>query len=429
MTRRYATMGALSEQAKAELAARPQHLASVPKTAPTGVLSTLNLLTVCSAIRNQLQEGACTGEATVKLVEAWELAYGIKPFVPRSPQFNYNMSLKLQNELGHDVGSTINVALSIPITYGATPESLYPYDTNGDALVMPPQNVIDAAALFKGSHAEIINFIGQTPSNAIMAYMSKNKMPTSLAVGVLSTLFSPVNGIIDVGGTGYPAEGHNITVFGWIPDFRPGKEGKVLFIIANSWGTGWGIQIAPFATAGLAYMTQDYVDQCATEAGALYYNRPVEQPYKLTAAFAHPQVAVGAQSPLTIATALNGKPVGNQTVNYEQTRPDIGSDAGVWETDTNGQFIATPYLATIPGKITVNLSWTAPDGVTRRATASATWGAEPTPKPTPTPVPPAPTNNYQVVIGPFDTQAQAQAAADNLIKVFRWVPKVEEVTK
>ena len=431
MTQRYATMSALSEQAKAALAARPQHLASVPKTAPIGVLSALNLLAICSAIRNQLQEGACTGEATIKLVEAWELEYGIKPFVPRSPQFNYNMSLKLQNELGHDVGSTINVALSIPITYGAAPESLYPYDTNGDALTMPPQNVIDAAALFKGSHAEIISFIGQTPSNAIMTYMSKNKMPTSLAVGVLSTLFNPVNGIIDVGGTGYPAEGHNITVFGWIPDFRPGKTGKVLFIIANSWGTGWGIQIAPFATAGLAYMTQDYVDQCATEAGALYYNRPAEQPYKLTAAFAHPQVAVGAQNPLTITSSLNGEPVGNQTVNWTQTRPDIGSDTGVWETGTDGTFTANPYLATTHGIITVNLSWVDPQGITRTAMASALWDSKP-PKPTPTPTPkptPVPAKSYQVVIGPFDTQTQAQAAADNIVKVFRWVPKVEEVPK
>lgn len=377
MTKRYATAGLLSERAKAELARRPEHLASVQKIAPLGVLPTLNLLAICSAIRNQLQEGACTGEATIKLVEAWEIEYGLKPFVPRSPQFNYNMSLKLQNELGHDVGSTINVALSIPITYGAAPEALYPYDANGDALVMPPQNVIDAAALFKGKRAEIINWTGQTPSNAIMAYMSKNQMPTSLAVGVLSTLFNPVDGVIDVGGTDYPNEGHNIACFGWIPDFRPGKQGKVLFIIANSWDVTWGIQIAPFSTAGLAYMTQDYVDQCATEAGALYYDPPTPQPYKLTAAFAHSQVAVGAQNPLTITTSLNGKPVGNQAVNWTQTRPDIGSDTGTWETDANGQYVATPYLATTHGTIAVNLSWQSPDGVTHTATASALWDSQP----------------------------------------------------
>lgn len=416
MTKKYATMQ-MPGWAKEELAKRPQHLERVKHLTAAPMAQSVNLLDKCSPIRNQSTEGACTGEATIKLVEFWELFYNIKPFVPRSPQFNYNMSLKLQNELGEDAGSTVPVALSVPITYGAAPESMYPFDTNGDALVMPPQNVIDIAALFKGKNAVNLNWTGQTPSQSIMAYMSANQVPLSVAVGVMSTLFNPVNGVIDLGGTDYPNEGHNITFFGYEPD--PVKSGKVRFIIANSWGIDWGIQIAPFPTAGLAYMTQDYVDQCAFQAGALYYDTPPvpQNAYKITAAFAESTLALESENTLTVTTLEDGESLGDQTVTFSESfTVGVGRTQTV-VTDANGQFTTTIVMGEA-GTATASASWQAPDGKTYTNSASANWENI---------QPPVPTTEYQIVIGPFDTQAQAQDAANLITSQFHWVPKIKEV--
>lgn len=422
MTPKYATRK-LTQQEKSVLAERPQHLATVQRRAADAPIpQTPGIFKYCSPIKNQLSEGACTGEAAIKLVEFWELFYGVKPFVPRSVQFNYNMSLKLQNELGKDAGSTVPIALSVPVTYGAPPESLYPYDANGDALQMPPQNVIDAALLFKAKNAELVIWPNQTPSQAIMEYMSKNKVPLSVSMGVTSMLFNPINGVVDVGGVSYPEEGHDMACFDWEMD--PNKPGKVRFIYAQSWGEEFGIAIPPFTTGGYIYITEDYIDENATGAGAEYYDRPAEQPFTLTASFAEPSVPIGTTNNLlTVKTALAGKPVANQAVNWSQSRPGMpaGSDTGTWITGTNGEWVGNPYL-TEAGTITVNLSWDAPDGVTRTATAKAEWGAQPTPKPTPVPTP---VTTYELTAGPFATQAQAQLAAKQLEVAYEVVTSVK----
>jgi hypothetical protein len=130
------------------------------------------------------------------------------------------------------------------------------------------------------------------------------------------------------------------------------------------------------------------------------------------------------QNKLTITMSLEGKPVPNQTVNYEQTRPDIGSGTGEWTAGADGTVIAYPFLATMQGTITVTLSWLAPDGVTRTVMTSAEWVAS-----KPAPPKPTPPQDWQVVIGPFDTEAQAQDAASAVTKQFKWVPKIEVVTR
>lgn len=339
------------------------------RPAPT-TIDSLNLLQWCSPIRDQGQEGECSGEATMKLVEFAELKLGTKPFIPYSAQFNYGMSRKLTNSWNTDSGSWVNIALSIPVQYGACPESM-DSDAQSNMYNAITQAQLDEAAKFKASSYQMLSWgNGVTPSQAIKQAMSQYQVPVSVALGVTSSLFYPANGVVDGGNP--TNEGHNVAFFGFEPD--PQRPGKTRFILVNSWGTGYGIVIPPMQTAGCVYITEDYVDQYCWQAGMLFYDAPKpKSTCALSATFGSKSVPTGQPNTLTVITMNNGQPIGNQQFEVSTSGPQAPYPMQfIDETEANG-FKTLQMAFTAKGTYKVTVTWKAPDGGTQTATVSADW--------------------------------------------------------
>ncbi len=362
----------------------------------------------CGSVFNQLQQGSCTACTARDYLWWLQNRYGYPIKTDPSVDGIYYFGRKIYGDLTVDGGATVTDSFAGTVQYGVIPTADWQYNET-DLFAEPP--LTDVAWKAKGATV----LTGGTA--AIRASLDAG-IPVGISVEVDDILFNPTlyNGmyLVDVGTS--TGEGHAV----FDPAYKPDPVHEYLYKFQNSWDTTYGDN-------GFAWFTEASLKKNLMEVVQLDIPKPVEQPYKLGVTFASDNVAIGAHNQITLTTTLNGKPVPNQTVNWSQARPGmtVGSDTGTWTTDAAGTWTGDVWL-TEAGALTVTLSWQAPDGVTRTATASAKWGAEPAPKPTPPPVPKA---DYQVVIGPFDTLEQAQAAKSSVTKAFHWVPKVEEVPK
>ncbi len=348
----------------------------------------LNLLQYCSPIRNQLQEGDCTGEATIKIVEFWEMYLGRQPFVRYSQQFNYDLSRYLTGTLNKDSGSDVPTALTIPILYGAVADNLWPQNSRTE-FILPPANVFAEATKFKAIKYEMVNVSSsQKLSDAIKLYMSTYKVPLSFASGVTDTLFHPTNGIVDVG-TVVPNEGHNYVMFGFMPD--PERPGKDLFICANSWGESYGIVIPPMTTGGCMYLTEDFVNTMGYQAGTLYYTDPSQpsttDPYTLEVSFSKKFFLPNEQVGCNVTTKLNNIPY---QADNQYDPPLMSIDEGIYGPiytylpEGSG---GIPWSTSKKGSHTLKAIWHDPWGGVLSASSDGSCQDALPPVPTPTPVP------------------------------------------
>ncbi|MBY0501486.1 MAG: C1 family peptidase [Alphaproteobacteria bacterium] len=234
---------------------------------PVSLPSSVDLRKYCN-ILDQGQLGSCTANAIaggtyarqiMEVVQA-TLTKKIKPNITAIKKKNENISrlftyyLERQKEgtLHTDSGASIGDGLWSLCTIGSPRESLWPYNITKFAVSPPPQAY---AAAYKNK--DLDNFKVSSVDNRLSASTVLSKIKGGLYNGVVYPIgFAVYESFesITVAKTGIAplpkrAErflgGHAVLIVGY-------DDSKHAFIVANSWGTGWGQK-------GFFYMPYQYV--------------------------------------------------------------------------------------------------------------------------------------------------------------------------
>jgi hypothetical protein len=240
----------MTEQVKRIYNLQPEKLNHVPKTdyqnhpkyvnltLTTPVLpATVDLRSKFGPIRNQGNEGSCTGFSTVA---AWDYD---DPTYSGSPQFQYYNSRLLQGTTSTDSGSTISTAVRALATYGLCQETTWPYT---EKFTLKPST----AAYTEGAAHKAVTYSHVTQTQASMKACLISGFPFVFGFIVYQSFEYPV--VTNTGMMPMPKPGEQI--LGGHAVVCCGYEDSIqCWIIRNSWGPTWG-------AAGYFYMPYAYLD-------------------------------------------------------------------------------------------------------------------------------------------------------------------------
>lgn len=206
-----------------------------PPANPSG----LNILTLVDPkvdmpdIVNQLQLGACTGNATARIFRGDTIRDGID-FGPLSRLQIYYLERKLEGTLTQgDVGAMGHDAFTAAATVGIVPEGDWPYVIS--TFETPPPAVdlcpVEQRYMLKKPVVAVSN-----DENSVKAVLSNGQ---KIAVGftVYPEFEEVTDGVIPMpDGNEQPIAGHEVVISGYDPTM------KGYLICDNSWGNEWGHQ-------------------------------------------------------------------------------------------------------------------------------------------------------------------------------------------
>jgi C1A family cysteine protease len=194
----------------------------------------VDMRNVCSPVRDQGQQGSCTGFAlAVGLREFLEIKAGKpSPWVALAPAFVYYEERSLEHSVGNcDAGAMIRDGLKVLAKSGACPEADDPYsDQNCSA--PSAQAVADAKGFTIKAYHRIT-----TLSGLKQALASGNGCV--LGISVYASFEQPTQGHVPMPQPGEQLlGGHALFCCGYQDD--PNDAGGGYLIVKNSWGTAFG---------------------------------------------------------------------------------------------------------------------------------------------------------------------------------------------
>ena len=191
--------------------------------------SVVDLRPYCSTIENQGNLGSCTGQAIAGAIEL--LHKRASRTLDVSRLFIYYYERQYIGTVNYDSGAYIRDGIKVCYTYGAPVESLWPYNINKFRTVPPSTAIKDAAKRKVTSYQRVADFNG-----VIDAVASGH--PVVVGFTVYSSFES--NSFAKTGVMPYPNTskervlgGHAVLIVGY-------NKNRNVFIVRNSWGTGWG---------------------------------------------------------------------------------------------------------------------------------------------------------------------------------------------
>ena len=207
----------------------PLYQARVEEAAlPTKV----DLRPLCPPIYDQGQLGSCTGNGWAAAVEFLFKKQGLADFAP-SRLFIYYNERALQNDTADDTGAAISEGATVVTKQGCPPESDWPYDITKFA-EKPPQQAYD-----DGLKHLVLQVQQVAQDLASMKEVVAQGLPIVIGFSVYESFESQAvaqSGIVTM-----PAHhekkvgGHCVVIVGY-------DDSQKMFIMRNSWGTGWGLQ-------------------------------------------------------------------------------------------------------------------------------------------------------------------------------------------
>ena len=239
-------------------AALPLHMMITRATVAQPVV---DLRKWCPPIKNQGQEGACTGHAGT---EGGEWVYrkykNLQPIF--SPQYTYEKELIAQGDFPQDDGSDGTTLCEVIIQNGFCELSEDPYVAGQIDQPTPEQDQNAAKWKLVGAYHGLV---GSTTALSVLA--DPTPWPVMVGFTVYSSfesnevansgIYNPQPGEQVLGGHEVPAIGG--FDIGDIPTLRPaGCPPAVL--IPNSWGTGWGWQGSGYFWAVLPVLDDPQTD-------------------------------------------------------------------------------------------------------------------------------------------------------------------------
>jgi C1A family cysteine protease len=169
-----------------------------------------------------------------------------------------------------DSGSYAALGLSWIQNTGVCPESDWPYDITKVNVVPPSSCDVSAAGHKLGGTHDLT--VGVTTMNGVIANMQaslESGLPVLLAIAVYDSFMSNVvaaTGVVPVPrkNSEQLLGGHEVTVLGF-------QSAQNRFIVANSWGTNWGVD-------GFFYLPYDYIRDPNLAFDFLTFSKVVRPP-------------------------------------------------------------------------------------------------------------------------------------------------------
>ncbi len=191
---------------------------------------------------DQGNEGSCTANAQAKDFRMILKLQGFTDWQV-SRAMVYYMSRVLEGTQNSDSGATIADSMRAMYLYGGCSETTMPY-VAGDYAKAPSQ-----AAMNEGTDHQVLAY-GMVPMTAdgIGAALDA-KHPVSIGFVVYQNFQPDPSGVVPMP-AGSALGGHNTLITGRYHSRR-------LYIVDNSWGTGWGVTIS--GQPGRYLMPYDYV--------------------------------------------------------------------------------------------------------------------------------------------------------------------------
>jgi C1A family cysteine protease len=218
--------------------------AMAPVVGAAALPSMVDLRPGCLAIRDQGQEGACSGFSTAAFRElSHEASVGSALAGYLAPAYLYAHARMIEGSFPSDNGASVTDEFAVLTNYGVCPESYLPYTADPSEAPTPASDV--AASVFRT--------IGPLKVDWTNLISIKTALAASQAVTIAFSVFSSfeaggVNGLLTIPNQAAEQNlgGHAVLVVGF--DDGPGKQ---YWIVRNSWGTTWG-------DAGYCYMPYGY---------------------------------------------------------------------------------------------------------------------------------------------------------------------------
>lgn len=201
-----------------------------------------DLRSVDSAILDQGQLGSCTGNGIAGCINF------IQKLFMASRLFIYFNERTIEGTVDQDSGANIRDGISSVVKQGVCSEDVWPYDIN-QFTVTPPPEAYDAALKDVVTDYLAINSVAEIKNCLVSGF------PVVFGMTVYESFESP-----DVASSGVvpmPAHheqelgGHCMKIVGY-------DDSKSCFIVANSWGTGWG-------ASGYCFIPYAYIEKYASD--------------------------------------------------------------------------------------------------------------------------------------------------------------------
>lgn len=204
-----------------------------------GLAKSVDLRQYASPVADQGELGSCTAFAITKGLREYLLIKEHKPFIPLSPLFLYYNERKLEGDVKHDSGATLDDGMKVLNQTGVAPEEDWTYDISKFTIEPPEKAYIDAKSFIVKSEKQLNGL------SAIKAEL-KNQNPVVFGIEVFQSFEEAKDGNIPVPDVNHEKNlgGHAVSCFGY-------DDAKRVLIMKNSWGPAWGDK-------GYFYLPYDY---------------------------------------------------------------------------------------------------------------------------------------------------------------------------
>lgn len=197
-----------------------------------GLPPAVDLRPQCPPIYDQGQLGSCTGNGIAAAIEFNQMKQKQQVFAP-SRLFIYYNERVMEGTVSSDAGAQIRDGIKSVATLGAPPESDWPYDISQFAKRPPAKAYSDAKKDLVSSYSRVAQVLNQMQGCLAEGY------PFVLGITVYDSFESDAvakSGVVPMPGQNEKViGGHCIVAVGY-------NNNKRVFVLRNSWGTGWGMQ-------------------------------------------------------------------------------------------------------------------------------------------------------------------------------------------